>query len=158
MRRVKGLELDGTTVNMIIGRTQFDCLKSSYGDNLQPEKLRQMGKQTIDAITPGTYETEDGKFSVSESVWRAELAPLLDVHGFGNRIIPVIFTYTHPELGDDSDYLEARIVGLNGSNEASSKPLEREFKLIIRQIFWTDRRITINRLGDVYEALGLSSL
>jgi hypothetical protein len=90
-RRVRGLELDGTSITMTIGRYQFDILKSSYGDSLNVEKLRQMGHQTIDAITPGIYETEDGKISLSESVFRGELMPLVQRYGWGNdpHAIPI---------------------------------------------------------------------
>lgn len=158
IQRVRGYEMDGTTIAMVIGRTQFDVLKCSYGDKLSTEKLRQMGRQDIDAVTPGTYDTDDGKFSVSASVFRAEIAPLLDVEGFGNRVIPVIFAFNHPELGSDSDLMEARIVSLAGAGENSAKPLEVEVGLVIRQIWWTNERKTINRLGDFPNSLGLSRL
>lgn len=158
IQRIRGYELDGTTITMVIGRTQFDILKCSYGDKLSPEKLRQMGRQDIDSITRGTYDTDDGKFSVAASVFRGELAPLLDVEGFGNRVIPVIFCFNHPELGNDSDLMEARIISLSGSGENSSKPNENELGLIIRQIWWTNERKTINDLGDFPNSLGLSRL
>ena len=54
MRKVFGIELDGTTTVMTIGRTQLPILGGNYGDNLQKEKLRQMGEQLIAAITMGT--------------------------------------------------------------------------------------------------------
>ena len=158
IQRVRGYELDGTCVSMVIGRTQFDVLKCSYGDKLTPEKLRQMGRQDIDSITRGIYDTDDGKFTVSASVYRAEIMPLLDTEGFGNRVSPLIFCFNHPELGNDSDLLEARIVSLGGSAENSAKALEVEVGLIVRQVWWTNERKTINDLGDFPNALGLSRL
>src|SRR5512145_2020196 len=116
-QRVRGVELDGTNITMVIGRTQIDILKCSYGDKLTPEKLRQMGRQDIDSITRGIYDTDDGKFTLAASVFRGELAPLLDTEGFGNRVIPLIFNFNHPELGSDSDLMEARIVSITGSGE-----------------------------------------
>ena len=158
IQRVRGVELDGTNITMVIGRTQIDVLKCSYGDKLSPEKLRQMGRQDIDSITRGTYDTDDGKFSVSASVFRSDLMPLLDTEGFGNRPIPVIFCFNHPEIGSDSDLMEARIISISGSGENSSKPNENELGLIIRQIWWTNERKTINDLGDFPNSLGLSRL
>ena len=158
IQRIRGYELDGTTITMTVGRTQVDVLKCSYGDKLSPEKLRQMGRQDIDSITRGTYDTDDGKFSIAGSVFRGGLASLLDTEGFGNRVVPIIFSYTHPELGSDSDLLEARIISLNGSGENSAKALEHEFGLIVRQVWWTDLRLTINDLGDIPTTLGLSKL
>ena len=157
-RRIRGYELDGTSITMTLGRFQFDVLKESYGDKLTPEKLSQQGHQTIDAITPGQYQTDDGKISLSESVFRGELMPLVDRYGFGNRVLPLIFSYTHEQMGSDSDLLYARIIGLTHSGEASSKAQEKELALIVQQIFWTDDRKTINRMGDVYTTLGLSRL
>jgi hypothetical protein len=157
-RRVRGLELDGTSITMTIGRYQFDILKSSYGDSLNVEKLRQMGHQTIDAITPGIYETEDGKISLSESVFRGELMPLVQRYGWGNDPHAIIFSYTNPFTGSDSDQLLARIIGTTATGENTAKPLEKELKLVVSQIFWTDNRKTINRMGDVYTSPGLSML
>jgi hypothetical protein len=157
-QRVRGLELDGTAITMTIGRYQFDVLKSSYGDSLNVEKLRQMGHQAIDAITPGIYETDDGKISMSESVFRGEFMPLVEQYGFGNTIHPITFSFTNPYTGSDSDLLLARIVGITGSNENTAKPSEKEFKLVVQQIYWTDDRKTIERMGDVYAAPGLSRL
>lgn len=158
-RRTKGIELDGTTVTMTIGKYQFDVLKASYGDMLRPEKLRQMGSQEIDGITPGDYDTEEGKFSMSASVWRGEFAPLLEANGWGATPHGVVFSFTHPTIGSDSDLLDdCRIISANSAPEFGSKPLEHEFKLIYRQVFWTDARLTINRLGDVYQSPGLSRL
>jgi hypothetical protein len=144
---------------MVIGRYQIPTLKSSYGDSLDPQKLSFMGSQAINAITPGGYATEDGKFTVSESVFRGILGPLLATNGFGNDITQVGFSYSHPIMGSDSDLLsQCRITGTNGSQESGGKPNEREFKITYAQIYWTDRRITINDLGDVPQSLGLSRL
>lgn len=147
IRRVKGIELDGTTTIMTVMRTEIPCLGASYGDNLAPEKLRQMGSQQIDAITMGTYETEEGKVRMSASNFRGLFFPLVDQHGFGNRDVPVIFSFYHPQLGNDSDLLEGcRFIKLTQALEASSKAQEVEFGIILRQIRWTERRITINAL------------
>jgi hypothetical protein len=158
IRRTIGTELDGTTVTVTFGRTQVDVLKSSYGDKISPEAVRQMGSQAIDALTPGIYDTDEGKFSMSASVARGEFIPLLDQFGWGNRLIPLVFSYTHGEIGSDSDYVLCRITAISNPAEAASKALEVEFTIKPVQILWTDDRKTINRLGDVSERLGLSRL
>jgi hypothetical protein len=158
MQKVFGIELDGTTTVMTIGRTQIPVMSGSYGDNLSPEKLRQMGSQIIDALTMGTYETDEGKVKMSASNFRGLFFPLVDQYGFGNRSIPLIFSFTHPEIGNDSDYLDGcRFTKLSQALEASNKAQEVEFGITVRQIYWTDRRITINAL-DTSIPLGPSML
>jgi hypothetical protein len=159
MKRLVGTELDGTTVTMTIGKYQFDILRASYSDRLEVEQLSQMGSQEISAQTPGIYKVDKGKIVMSASVFRGELAPLLDQFGWGNREHSVVVSYTHQDLGSDSDMLTGcRLTMVNAAPENSAKPLEHEFELTYRQIFWTDARLTINRLGDVYQQLGLSKL
>lgn len=158
LRRINGYELDGTCITMTLGRTQVDITKCAYGDSLTPEELRVMGKQTIEALTRGGYATDGGAFTLPGSVWRAELGPKLDAEGFGNREYPIIFSYTHPELGSDSDLVMARIIKLGASGEQGGKAQENEFGLKIRQIFWTEDRKTINDLGDIPNTLGISQL
>lgn len=159
LRRIRGNELDGTTVTVTIGKYQFDALAVSYGDSLQPEKLRQMGSQEIDAMTPGTYETEEGKLRISASVWRGEVAPLLEQNGWGNTEHNVVVSFTHPQIGSDSDMLSrCRLISGTDSHEVGSKPLEHEIKLVYQQVYWTDDRKTINRMGDVYQTPGISRL
>lgn len=157
MRRVRGIAPDGTTVTITIGKTPIQCLSVSYGDNITPEKLRQMGSQSIDALTPGTYETEDGTVKMSSDVFRADLMPLLDDAGFGNRTHQIVAATQHPDLGTDSDALLARMTGLKTAAENSSKALEVEFKLTVVQIWWGDSRKTINA-QDPSIPLGTSKL
>jgi hypothetical protein len=156
MKRVLGLEHDGSTVAMTIGRTQIELTEASYGDNLSPEKLRQMGSQVINAITPGTYDTEDGVIKMPMSVFRAEFAPLMDQYGFGNRVLPVVFSFVHPDTGSDSDALEARILGIKEALANTNAPNIVELKMVVRQIWWTDMRITINA-QDTSVPLGQSA-
>jgi hypothetical protein len=145
MKRVVGIEFDGSTVKVTIGRTEIPCLAASYGDNLQPEKLREMGSQQIDAITNGTYETDEAKIKMASSVFRGVFMPLVDSSGFGNRSLPVVCSFEHPDLGGDSDYLDGcRFTKLGAAMEASAKANEVEFGLTVRQIYWTDQRKTIN--------------
>lgn len=147
MQRVLGLEHDGSTVAITIGRTQIDCLSMSYGDKLQPEELRNMGSQQIDALTPGTYTTDEAKVKMASSTFRAEFMPLVDKNGFGNRALPIVSTFTHPDTGTDSDLLDGcRFIGIAAAVENSAKANEIEFAIKPRQIYWTDQRKTINAL------------
>lgn len=157
-RRVNGLELDGTSVTVTIGRYEFPVLKASYGDKLVTETVSHMGSQRIDGRTPGKYETDEGKFSMTASVARADFIPLLSQYAWGNVSVPVIFSFTHPTLGSDSDYLNVRVVSTATAPENAAKALELEFSMAVDQIWWTDQRKTINRLGDVFESPGLSML
>lgn len=150
LQRVAGQEFDGTCITMVIGSYRIPTLKSSYSDKINPEMLSFQGSQQIDAVTPGGYSVEKGKFSTTASVFRSILAPLLNQVGFGNVVSEVAFSYAHSFLGSDSDYLaDCRITALSNSTEAGGKALENEFEITYRQIFWTDRRVTINRLGDI---------
>jgi hypothetical protein len=144
MIRVIDVEFDGTSVKAIIGRTEIPLLASSYGDNLQPEKVRQMGSQLIDAVTLGTYETDEGKVKMRSSVFRGIFLPLADRYGFGNRVLPVVFSFEHPDIGSDSDELLCRFTKIAAAQEASNKGLEVELGLTVTQIWWGDARKTIN--------------
>jgi hypothetical protein len=144
MIRVIDVEFDGSSVKCIIGRTEIPLLGSSYGDNLQPEKVRQMGGQLIDAVTIGTYETDEGKIKMRSSVFRGIFMPLVDLYGFGNRVLPVVFSFEHPDIGSDSDALTCRFTKIAAAQEASNKGHEVELGLTVTQIWWTDRRVTIN--------------
>ncbi len=148
MRRVNRIALDGTTVNITIGRHLIACISASYGDKLETETLTPMGFQTIEERTRGTYKTEDAKIKMSAVTFRAELAPLLPKEGYGVVPIPIVIGYSHPDLGSDSDLLaRARFSGIAQAVENSAKVLEVEFGLIFDQLYLTDRRITLNVLN-----------
>ena len=158
MQRIIGLELDGSTVTLTIGRTTIPAMAAKYGDNLSTEYLRFMGEQSIAAMTPGTYEVEDGEIKLSASVLRGDLVPLMDQYGFGNRRINVVISRTHPDLGTDSDLLhDCRFIGLAAAVENSNKAEETPIKIRYRQIYWSDLRITVNAL-DTSMPLGDSML
>lgn len=146
-RRVAKIALDGTTITMMFGRNQIQCTKASYADKLETAVLSHMGSQAIDERSPGTYSTEEAKVSMSSTVFRAEFADLLQTDGYGTEQIPIVFSYSHPDLGSDSDLLDqARFTGLSQALEASNKALEVEFGIVFNQLYLTDRRITINKL------------
>lgn len=146
MRSVRGLELDGSTARMSVGRVRMDVISSAYGDGMQIEKVRDIGKQAIAGKTPGMYDTDEGSVKMRASVFRTQFIPLVPP-GFGNLVVPVVFSYVHPEMGGDSDLIEGCVFhGIKAAVEASAKALEIELKITYDQIFWTDYRISINRL------------
>lgn len=146
MRRVNKIAMDGTSITMMFGRNQMACTKASYADKLETATLSNMGSQSIDARTPGTYSTEEAKVSMDSVVFRAEFAPLLQVDGYGNEQIPIVFAYAHPDLGSDSDLLhQCRFTGIAQALENSNKANEVEFGITFNQLYLTDRRITINK-------------
>jgi hypothetical protein len=146
MRRVEKIALDGTSITMMFGRNQIQCTKASYADKLETTAVSFMGSQAIDARTMGSYSTEEAKVSMDSVVFRAEFMPLLQRSGFGNEQIPIIFGYSHPDLGDDSDYLDqCRFTGVSQAIEASNKALEVEFGIVFNQLYLGDDRKTLNQ-------------
>jgi hypothetical protein len=147
MRRVDKIALDGTCISMTFGRNEVPCSKASYADKLETAVHSNMGSQQIDARTRGTYSTEDAKVTMESVVFRAVFAPLLQRRGYGNEQIPIVFHYTHPDLGDDSDLLDGcRFTGLAQALENSNKALEVEIGIVFNQLYLTDRRVTLNVL------------
>lgn len=146
MRRVNKIALDGTSITMMFGRNQVACTKASYADKLETATLSHMGSQAIDARTMGSYSTEEAKVSMDSVVFRAEFQPLLQKSGYGNEQIPIVFGYSHPDLGDDSDLLDqCRFTGLAQAVENSNKALEVEFGIVFNQLYLGDDRRTINQ-------------
>lgn len=147
IRRVIGIEVDGSIVTTTFGRHEVPCLKTSYGDALETAFLVEMGSQRNAAQTPGTYKTEDATFTFRSTVWRARMMPLFPKYGGGDVIIPIVVGFTHPDMGSDSDLLQgARFTGWKAAYENSNKAAEIEVKATILQILWTSQRKTINAL------------
>jgi hypothetical protein len=154
LQRVNRLALDGSTVSMYFGRAVIECLKATYGDKIETQTVTQMGSQEISARTRGTYSTEEATITMDTQVYRSELAPLLDYDGFGNRTLPIIIQYYHPDIGDDSDLLDrARFVGGGAATENTANPLTVDIKIAFDQLYWTNERKTRNQLS-VNTALG----
>jgi hypothetical protein len=146
VRRVEKIALDGTSITMMFGRNQIACTKASYADKIETTAVSFMGSQAIDARTVGSYSTEEAKVSMDSVVFRAEFMPLLQRSGFGNEQIPIVFGYSHPDLGDDSDMLDqCRFTGTSQAIEASNKALEVEFGIVFNQLYLGDDRKTINQ-------------
>ena len=149
MKRVIGIGLDGSTVTVSIGRTQIPCLAAEYGDNLSTEVLRRMGEQIIAERTPGQYETDEGKLKFSAVDFRTLFAPRLQTDGAGSENLTIVVSFFHPDLGGDSDALGfVRFVGIKEALEASAKALEVEIKMVYNQVWWTNQRITINKINQ----------
>lgn len=142
IRRVTGTEWDGSCINITIGKTQIPFISFSYGDNLSPEWVYQMGSQVPVADTPGQYKTEDGKLKIRSSAARVLLFPALPQMGAGNAVTQAVCNYVHPDSGSDSDLLvDFRILGGAASLEASGKATEIELKCRYRLVKWTGKRI-----------------
>lgn len=147
MRRVNRNALDGTNIVLMFGRLQIPCLKASYGDKIEPENLTFMGTQEISAQTTGTYSTEDAKVTMESTVFRADFLPNLQQNGYGNERLSMIFSYSHPDLGDDSDFIDgARFTNIAVAVENSAKAFEIEIGIKFTQLYMGDARITINSL------------
>ncbi len=147
MRSVDRIALDGTCITLVFGRNEIPCTKASYGDAIETTTITNMGSQQIDGRTRGTYKTTDAKVSMQSQIFRDIFAPLLQKDGYGNEQVPIVFQYQHPDLGDDSDYLDqCRFVGIDQALENSNKALEVEISIVFNQLFLTDERKTINTL------------
>jgi hypothetical protein len=147
LRRVANVGLDGSTVTIALGKLEIRVMSAGYGDSLKPEALSYMGSQTIDEMTPGVYETDEGSIKMSAVKFRTELMPAMPTTGGGNVRLPIVVTRTHPDLGSDSDLLEnCRFTNWAAAVENSAKAEEVELKFKPQQIKWTDERKTINAL------------
>ena len=148
LRRVANVGFDGSNVTISLGKLEIRILSASYGDSLKPEALSYMGSQQIDEMSPGVYETDEGKIKMSAVRFRTEFMPAMPTTGGGNIRIPIVVTRSHPDLGDDSDLLEnCRITNLPAAVENSAKLEEVEITFKPTQIKWTNDRKTINALA-----------
>lgn len=142
IRRVTGVEFDGSCINVTIGKTQIPFLSISYSDNLEPEWVYQMGSQIPTAQTPGLYKPGDGKLKVRTSVARVTLFPALPTAGAGNAVTQAVCNYVHPDVGSDSDLLvDFRLLGGAAALEATAKGAEIELTFKYRLVKWTNKRI-----------------
>lgn len=147
IKRVIGIEIDGTIVTTTFGRHEITTLKVSYKDGLETAFLNEIGTQAQAAQTPGTYKTDDIAITFRSTVFRARVMPLFPKYGGGNVIIPIVIGFAHPDIGNDSDLLfGCRCVNWGTSIENSNKAVEVETMWKARQIFWTSQRKTINAL------------
>lgn len=150
LRRVAGVAFDGSVVTVTFGKAEIRCIKASYGDKLDKAKLTEMGSQQIDAVTQGSYGTDDLKVTMSSHRWRTEFMPLMPQTGGGNLPLAIVVGRSHPQLGDDSDLLEGCYCTANGGSvENSNKAEEVELTFTVTQIKWTNDRKTINQLAGV---------
>jgi hypothetical protein len=143
-----GIAHDGSCSHITIGKLQIPYISFSYGDNLKVEWVYRAGSQVAEARTPGQYETTEGTLKMSAVNARAILLPRLPQFGAGNLRRTAICSYTHPEVGNDSDaLLDFSITGIKTGSEAGSKANEMEFTCVYRLIQWTEKRITFGNPG-----------
>ncbi len=154
LRRVNRIALDGTNVTITVGTFVLKCSKQSYGDSLTTSKGSNLGSQMQDFQTSGSYKTDDPSFTVYAHEYR-EMMDGFPANGFGNTYVPVTVTYSHPELGSVSDLLENfRFLTQAVSAEAGEKMIEHEVKGSVLQIYWGDKRKTINYVPGKARARG----
>jgi hypothetical protein len=148
IRNVTGIEWDGSCINITIGKTQIPFISFSYGDNIAPEWVYQMGSQVPVAQTPGQYKTTEGKLKLRSTVARVSLFPNLPTGGAGNALTQAVCNYVHPGVGADSDLLvDFRVLGGAAALEASGKGTEIELACSYRLIKWTDKRICFGQVA-----------
>ncbi len=154
LRRVNRAALDGTNVSILVGINQLRCSKFSYGDSLTISKGSRLGSQQQDYETSGSYKTDDPAFTVEAADYRIFMDGLA-VNGYGNRSVPVIVLYEHPDLGRVSDLLDGfRFLTNATSGESGEKMLEQEVKCSCMQIYWGDQRKTLNYITGKPRARG----
>jgi hypothetical protein len=145
IRRVAGIEQDGTIVTCTIGRTEFRLISAAYGDSLETAVATEMGAQDQSARTPGTYKTETAKLKMRVTRARRDFLPYMPKYGMGNARLSLVIGFFHPDSGSDSDLLQgARLTKIGANYENSNKPGEMEFELEFLQLFWGESRRTIN--------------
>lgn len=137
-----GLNFDGSTVHMTVGKIEIPLISASYGDAVKSEWTYRTGIQVPEDDTPGQYEPEEGSMKISDVNARVILFPALAKFGAANTRRVAVVTRTHPEIGTDSDMLVGfRIMGTKASIEASAKGQEMEFKVRYRIVAWSERRM-----------------
>lgn len=154
IRRVNRIALDGTTVTLTVGTHVLKCSKQSYGDSLTTSMVSNLGSQKQDGQTPGSYKTDQPSFTLFAAEYR-ELLDGFPSNGFGNYFVPVVVTYSHPDLGSTSDLLENfRFLTQSTSAEAGEKAIEQEVKGSCMQIYWGEKRKTLNYIPGKPRARG----
>jgi hypothetical protein len=154
LRRVNRAALDGTNVSILVSIYRLKCSKFSYGDSLTISKGSRLGSQEQDYQTSGSYKADDPAFTV-EAVDYREFLDLLAVNGFGNRVVPAIVLYEHPDMGRVSDLLDGtRFLTGAISGESGEKMLEHEIKCSTMQVYWGDQRKTLNYITGKPRARG----
>ena len=145
LRRASRVELDGSTVFTCFGKKLVRAVKATYGDMIETAPSTPMGMQGIRARTPGTYKIDQLKITFEFSVWRTEMFPYFPTIGATAARIPIVINFTHPEIGSDSDLMEAaRLVGVSQPVQNDNKAMETETTWDIDQIRWTYKRILLN--------------
>jgi hypothetical protein len=147
IRRVPGVEFDGSTISITIGRLVFEAEKVDYSDDITTTVGTSLGTQEQRYRTLGVYKTGQVTIEPRFSVLRRDFLSSLAPNGFGGQINPIIVGYWHPQLGKDSDLLAgARLVSITGGGEVGGKQLMMPIKFDIMQIFWGNGRQTLNRV------------
>ncbi|MEQ9324836.1 MAG: hypothetical protein RIF41_37060 [Polyangiaceae bacterium] len=157
IKRVEGLGLDGSTVNIMLGKIEVPMISASYGDKLDVGELGYMGGQQIDELTQGKYSTDEITFEVSDVIYRSLILPNMPSRGMGVIRIPsIIINKEHPDLGSDSDQLSGcRLIGWPMQINNTQEAFKLSLKAKCRQVLWGSERKTINLLRG--EQLGVSS-
>lgn len=146
--RRAGLNFDGSTVHITVGKIEIPVISESHGDNVKKEFVWKLGAQVPEADTPGQYEPEEGSIKMTTVNARTKLFPALARLGAAGTRVNAVITMFHPDIGDDSDLLEDfSILGGKQAVEASSKSIEIEFKTRYRLVRWTRRRICFGNPG-----------
>jgi hypothetical protein len=149
IRRIAGIEVDGTLVTVTLGRTTIRAISAAYGDSLETAVAIQMGEQIQSARTAGTYKTETAKIKFRTSICRGIVLPNLPKFGMGNAGLAIVVGFAHPDIGTDSDLMRgARLTKIGASYENSNKPAEMELEFEFLQLFWGESRRTINLLPN----------
>lgn len=150
-------ELDGGSVTVTFGKAEIRCVKASYGDKLNKEKVREMGGQTISGITPGIYDTDEVKITMTAKRFRSEFMPAVTKNGFGNQKLAIVVGRSSATGDRDSDLLRScQCTNLGAAVDATAKGEDAELAFMTEQIFWTSDRKTLNTLDTPVLAPGLS--
>jgi hypothetical protein len=145
IRRVDGIELDGSSVTFTYGKIVAEVADVDYSDDITTAVGTSLGYQSQRYRTAGLYKTGTLTVTFRASVYRADVLPKLGKNGYGNIPKSAIVSYKHPQLGTDSDLLTgARILGQASKVESGEKALMIPIKFEVMQIFWGEGRATLN--------------
>lgn len=148
--RVIDVEYGAESFFCRMGKTDAPLVSCAYGDSIDKGDVNEIGRQSLSAVTLGTYKPDMAKLKMRRSVWTALIEPKLPANGFGNFRFALTVIGNHPEIGNFTDKMSpCFIVKVNepGIEGGSNKPDILEIELKVLQYWWNGK--TINRIPGV---------
>jgi hypothetical protein len=129
---------DGGCVEIRFGRQAYPLTALEYAHKINREKVRRIGSQRIDALTPGEYDVDQVKATMEAAVYakfRNDLAAGAGTGGFASQRFSIHVDQFHPDIGNDNDKLsQCSWAGASKKIEGGSKANLVECMFDCRQV------------------------